>query len=95
MSEAGGFVIADEVQAGFGRTGTRMWGLERYGIGPDLVTLGKPMGNGFPIGVVIVRQHRPRRRSRRSVGSILKASSVAFCSKAYPDRWRACAPADP
>lgn len=61
VSEAGGFVIADKVQAGFGRTGTRMWGLERYGIVPDLVTLGKPMGNGFPIGVVIVRQTPPEK----------------------------------
>ena len=52
---AGGVVICDEVQSGFGRTGARMWGFERHGIIPDLVTLGKPMGNGYPIGGVVAR----------------------------------------
>lgn len=56
VREAGGLVIADEVQPGFGRTGSHMWGFERHGIVPDLVTLGKPMGNGFPIGAVVGRQ---------------------------------------
>ncbi|PDT26957.1 aspartate aminotransferase family protein [Rhizobium sp. L9] len=54
--DAGGLVIADEVQPGFGRTGAHMWGFERHGIVPDLVTLGKPMGNGFPIGAVVGRK---------------------------------------
>lgn len=54
--EAGGLVISDEVQPGFGRTGSHMWGFERHGIVPDLVTLGKPMGNGFPIGAVVGRR---------------------------------------
>jgi 4-aminobutyrate aminotransferase-like enzyme len=53
VREAGGLVIADEVQPGFGRTGSHMWGFERHGIVPDLATLGKPMGNGFPIGAVV------------------------------------------
>lgn len=52
---AGGLVISDEVQPGFGRTGAHMWGFERHGVVPDLVTLGKPMGNGFPIGAVVGR----------------------------------------
>lgn len=56
VRDAGGLIIADEVQPGFGRTGTHMWGFERHGIVPDLVTLGKPMGNGFPIGAVVGRQ---------------------------------------
>ncbi len=56
VREAGGLVIADEVQPGFGRTGAHMWGFERHGIVPDLVTLGKPMGNGFPIGAVVGRK---------------------------------------
>jgi 4-aminobutyrate aminotransferase-like enzyme len=56
VREAGGLVIADEVQPGFGRTGAYMWGFERHGIVPDLVTLGKPMGNGFPIGAVVGRR---------------------------------------
>lgn len=53
---AGGLVIADEVQPGFGRLGTGMWGFERYGIVPDLVTVGKPMGNGQPIAAVFARR---------------------------------------
>lgn len=57
VREAGGLVISDEVQPGFGRTGSHMWGFERHGIVPDLATLGKPMGNGFPIGAVVGRCH--------------------------------------
>ncbi|MDR6192910.1 4-aminobutyrate aminotransferase-like enzyme [Agrobacterium pusense] len=53
---AGALYIADEVQPGFGRTGHNMWGFERHGAVPDLVTLGKPMGNGFPIGAVVGRR---------------------------------------
>jgi 4-aminobutyrate aminotransferase-like enzyme len=49
----GGLLIADEVQPGFGRTGTHMWGHQRAGVIPDIVTLGKPMGNGHPIGGVV------------------------------------------
>lgn len=56
VREAGGLVIADEVQPGFGRTGAHMWGFERHRTVPDLVTLGKPMGNGFPIGAVVGRR---------------------------------------
>ena len=53
VKKAGGLLIADEVQPGFGRTGTHMWGHQRAGIVPDIVTLGKPMGNGHPIGGVV------------------------------------------
>jgi 4-aminobutyrate aminotransferase-like enzyme len=56
VRDAGGLVVADEVQPGFGRTGTHMWGFERHAVVPDLVTLGKPMGNGFPIGAVVGRK---------------------------------------
>ncbi len=48
VRSAGGLVLLDEVQAGFGRTGT-MWGFERHGVDPDIVTMGKPMGNGYPL----------------------------------------------
>lgn len=48
VKSAGGVFIADEVQPGFGRTGP-MWGFERHGITPDIVTMGKPMGNGYPM----------------------------------------------
>ena len=52
---AGGLYIADEVQPGFGRTGDNMWGYQHYGVVPDLVTLGKPMGNGHPLAGVVGR----------------------------------------
>jgi 4-aminobutyrate aminotransferase-like enzyme len=52
---AGGLFIADEVQAGFGRLGETMWGFQRHGIVPDLITMGKPMGNGHPIAAVAGR----------------------------------------
>src|SRR5262249_11866717 len=53
---AGGLWIADEVQGGHGRTGEAMWSFQRFGIVPDFVTLGKPMGNGQPVGAVITRR---------------------------------------
>lgn len=53
VRKAGGIVIADEVQPGFGRLGTHMWGHQRSGLRPDVVTLGKPMGNGHPVGGVV------------------------------------------
>jgi 4-aminobutyrate aminotransferase-like enzyme len=52
---AGGLFIADEVQPGFGRTGEGMWGFARHGVMPDVVTMGKPMGNGYPIAGVVTR----------------------------------------
>ena len=53
---AGGFFIADEVQAGFGRLGSHMWGHQKLGVIPDIVTLGKPMGNGHPLAGVVARR---------------------------------------
>lgn len=53
--EAGGLFIADEVQPGFARTGDTFWGFMRHGIVPDLIVMGKPMGNGFPVAGVIAR----------------------------------------
>ena len=52
---AGGLFIADEVQAGFGRLGSHLWGHQMLGVVPDIVTLGKPMGNGHPLAAVIAR----------------------------------------
>jgi 4-aminobutyrate aminotransferase-like enzyme len=52
VRSAGGLCIADEVQAGLGRTGV-MWGFENYGVIPDIVTLGKPMGDGHPVAAVV------------------------------------------
>jgi 4-aminobutyrate aminotransferase-like enzyme len=53
---AGGYFIADEVQAGFGRFGSHMWGHQKLGVVPDIVTMGKPMGNGHPLGAVVARR---------------------------------------
>jgi 4-aminobutyrate aminotransferase-like enzyme len=52
---AGGLFIADEVQPGFGRTGSAMWGFERHGVLPDMVSLGKPMGNGYPVAGLVLQ----------------------------------------
>jgi 4-aminobutyrate aminotransferase-like enzyme/Ser/Thr protein kinase RdoA (MazF antagonist)/murein DD-endopeptidase MepM/ murein hydrolase activator NlpD len=52
---AGGVAIADEVQVGLGRIGTDVWGFAAQGVVPDIVTLGKPIGNGFPLGAVVTR----------------------------------------
>ena len=53
---AGGLWIADEVQGGHGRTGLHMWSFQHLGLTPDVVTLGKPMGNGHPVGAVVTRR---------------------------------------
>jgi 4-aminobutyrate aminotransferase-like enzyme/Ser/Thr protein kinase RdoA (MazF antagonist) len=50
---AGGVCVADEVQVGFGRLGTHFWGFETQGVVPDIVVLGKPIGNGFPLAAVV------------------------------------------
>ncbi|HXG78925.1 MAG TPA: aspartate aminotransferase family protein [Methyloceanibacter sp.] len=55
VHRAGGLFISDEVQPGFGRTGAGMWGFQRHHVEPDIVTLGKPMGNGFPVAGVVTR----------------------------------------
>ena len=55
IKAAGGLFIADEVQPGFGRTGKRFWGFETDALLPDIVTMGKPMGNGHPIAAVVTR----------------------------------------
>ncbi|TML44314.1 MAG: aminotransferase class III-fold pyridoxal phosphate-dependent enzyme [Actinobacteria bacterium] len=66
---AGGLFVADEVQAGHGRTGDHLWSFEHYGITPDLVTLGKPMGNGYPVAAVI---------TRREIAEALAATARVF-----------------
>ena len=53
VRKAGGVCIADEVQVGFGRMGDKFWGFETQGVVPDIVTMGKPIGNGHPIGAVV------------------------------------------
>jgi 4-aminobutyrate aminotransferase-like enzyme len=51
----GGLFLADEVQPGFGRTGSHFWGFQRHGIVPDMVSMGKPMGNGYPLAGLVLR----------------------------------------
>jgi 4-aminobutyrate aminotransferase-like enzyme len=53
---AGGLIVADEVQYGMGRPGSNFWGFERRGLDPDIVTMGKPVANGYPMGVVIANR---------------------------------------
>ncbi|QND46708.1 aminotransferase class III-fold pyridoxal phosphate-dependent enzyme (plasmid) [Rhizobium lusitanum] len=55
VHEAGALYIADEVQPGFGRTGSHMWGFMRHGIVPDIAVMGKPMGNGMPIAAAVMK----------------------------------------
>ena len=55
VHSAGGLLVADEVQPGFGRTGQEFWGFARHGVVPDLVTTGKPMGNGIPVSGMAAR----------------------------------------
>jgi 4-aminobutyrate aminotransferase-like enzyme/Ser/Thr protein kinase RdoA (MazF antagonist) len=52
---AGGMIIADEVQCGFARMGTHMWGIETHDVVPDFITAGKPIGNGIALGVAVTR----------------------------------------
>lgn len=55
VREAGGVFIADEVQAGLGRTGDALWGFQRHGVVPDIVTMGKPLGAGHPLAGLAIK----------------------------------------
>lgn len=55
IKEAGGLILCDEVQPGFGRVGAKFWGHEWLGFAPDVVTLGKPMANGHPVAATVTR----------------------------------------
>jgi 4-aminobutyrate aminotransferase-like enzyme len=55
IRKAGGLFLADEVQPGFGRTGSHVWGFQRHGVIPDMVSMGKPMGNGYPLAGLVLR----------------------------------------
>ena len=56
VRNAGGVLIADEVQPGFGRLGSHLWGFERHALDPEIVTVGKPMANGHPVAAVMARR---------------------------------------
>jgi 4-aminobutyrate aminotransferase-like enzyme/Ser/Thr protein kinase RdoA (MazF antagonist) len=65
--QAGGLWVADEVQGGHGRTGDAMWSFQRFGIVPDMVTLGKAMGDGQPVGALITRRDIAESYARETV----------------------------
>ncbi len=56
VRKAGGLFVADEVQPGFGRLGTHFWGFDSHGVVPDIATMGKPMGNGYPVSAVVTSE---------------------------------------
>jgi 4-aminobutyrate aminotransferase-like enzyme len=66
LHAAGALFIADEVQPGFGRLGTHFWGFEKLGVMPDLVTMGKPMANGYPMSAVVTRAELAETFDQRS-----------------------------
>ena len=55
VREAGGFLVCDEVQSGFARSGSHFWAHQKQGVTPDVVTKGKPMGNGYPVAGLVTR----------------------------------------
>jgi alanine-glyoxylate transaminase/(R)-3-amino-2-methylpropionate-pyruvate transaminase len=61
----GGLCIADEVQTGFGRTGTHYWGFQHYGVVPDIVTMAKGIGNGAPLAAVTTRREIAEKLTQR------------------------------
>ncbi|KAK6118216.1 hypothetical protein DH2020_048002 [Rehmannia glutinosa] len=66
IRKAGGLCIADEVQSGFGRTGSHFWGFENQGVVPDIVTMAKGIGNGIPVGAVVTTPKIAEVLTRRS-----------------------------
>ncbi|KAL2899980.1 Alanine--glyoxylate aminotransferase 2-like protein 3 mitochondrial [Bienertia sinuspersici] len=66
VKNAGGLFIADEVQAGFARTGSHFWGFESHGVVPDIVTMAKGIGNGIPLGAVVTTPEIASVLTRRS-----------------------------
>lgn len=81
IADAGALIIADEVQPGLGRCGTHMWAFQRLGLRPDIVVLGKSLGNGYPIGAVVARAeliddfYRKERYFNTCAGSQLAAAA--------------------
>ncbi|XP_057723961.1 alanine--glyoxylate aminotransferase 2 homolog 2, mitochondrial-like [Arachis stenosperma] len=80
IKKAGGLFIADEVQTGFGRTGSHFWGFEAHGIVPDIITLAKGIGNGAPIGAVVTTPQIAEVLTRRTYFSTFGGNPV--CSAA-------------
>ena len=79
---AGGLCIADEVQSGFGRLGTHLWGFETDGVVPDIVTFGKPIGNGHPMGLVVTTRAVADRFSEQHEFFSTTAGNPVSCAAA-------------
>ena len=80
--DAGALFVADEVQSGHGRTG-ELWGFSRWGVTPDIVTLGKPMGNGHPIAAVITRAEIVDRFGARTTFFSTFGGNPVACAAAF------------
>ena len=88
---ASGVCIADEVQVGFGRLGTHFWGFETQGVVPDIVVLGKPIGNGFPLAAVVTTEEIASEfRQRDGVLQHLRRQPRGLRRRAWPSwtSWR-------
>ena len=82
VREHGGLCISDEVQTGFGRTGDHFWGFEGHGVIPDMVTMAKGIGNGFPLAAVVTTREIGATMVNRSAKYYYKSIMVTFVSKA-------------
>lgn len=74
---AGGLLIIDEVQSGFGKTGTGMWGVEAHGVVPDIVVMAKGIGNGIPLGAVVVKREVAEAMGKKFLFHTYGANPVA------------------
>jgi len=78
---AGGLFVADEVQVGYGRSGEHLWTFAHLGATPDFVTLGKPMGNGYPVAAVVTRAEiADRFAAETRLFSTFGGNPVAACA---------------
>jgi alanine-glyoxylate transaminase/(R)-3-amino-2-methylpropionate-pyruvate transaminase len=77
----GGVCIADEVQTGFGRTGSAFWGFQNQGVTPDIVTMAKGIGNGLPLAAVVTTPEIAASLSRRiHFNTYVEGVGCAGCS---------------
>ena len=74
----GGLCISDEVQTGFGRTGDHFWGFEGHGVIPDMVTMAKGIGNGFPLAAVV---------TTREIGATMVIRSATTTNHSFFAPW--------
>ena len=78
VRQHGGLCIADEVQTGFGRTGQHFWGFQNFGVTPDIVTMAKGIGNGFPLGAATTRPQIAAALSHKNHFNTFAANPLAM-----------------